>query len=316
MTDRRSVDELSIEELEQILAIRKRQARGATLRRLKGEGRLVGAEPVDEAALEAEPASAPRSVDPAGARYRAVEVDAKPAAQPRRPFAWRKWRDRLLLLVEVGALVGLALVIVGIEQTRQELNRDVAVAGDDDRPTPEPTPLLSAVVLPSGHKPPTAPGGAAPNFDEIPAHLRGYVQSVTPLPIPTSGPGQPTRVVISALGIDASIVPGTDWEQLKKGVGHQPGTANPGERGNLVLAAHNDIFGEIFRDLDRLRPGDEIVVYAIDQSYRYVVAETRIVAPTDVEVMNPTSEPTVTLISCYPYLVDTQRIVVIAVLQA
>jgi sortase A len=315
MTDRRSVDELSIEELEQILAIRKRQAREATLRRLKGEGRVVGAEAADDGAQHVDAADPAQPTELAGVRYRAVELDLKPAAQPRL-FAWRKWRDRLLLLVEVGALVGLALVIVGIEQTRQELNRDVAVARDEDRPTPEPTPLISAVVLPGGHKPPTAPGGAAPNFDEIPAHLRGYVQSVTPLPIPTSGPGQPTRLVISALDIDASIVPGTDWEQLKKGVGHQPRTANPGERGNLVLAAHNDIFGEIFRDLDRLQPGDEIVVYTTDQSYRYVVTETRLVAPTDVDVMNPTSEPTVTLISCYPYLVDTQRIVVIAALQS
>ena len=312
MPDRRSVDELSIEELEQILAIKKRQAREATLRRLKGEGRVVDVESTGDATDRSTPnRGAP--IEPAGSRYRSFELDATPTT-PRRVFGWRAWRDRLLLLVEIGALVGLVLVVVGIEQSRQELNRDVVTARD--LPTPEPTPLITAVVLPGGHKPPTAPGGAAPNFDEIPAHLRSYVQSVTPLPIPTPGPGQPTRIVIPALGIDANIVPGTDWEQLKKGVGHQPGTANPGERGNLVLAAHNDIFGEIFRDLDQLQPGDEIVVYSINQSYRYVVTEKRFVEPTQVDVMNPTSEPTSTLISCYPYLVDTQRIVVFASLQS
>jgi sortase A len=315
MPDRRSVDELSIEELEHILAIKKRQAREATLRRLQGEGRVVDAETVDEV-LSRPGGNGAAPAEPIGSRYRTVELEHRSRPRLRLHVNWRALRDRFLLLVEVGALVGLVLVIVGIEQTRQELNRDVVVAGDANRPTAEPTPVIRAVVLPSGHKPPTAPGGAAPNPDEIPAHLRSYVQSVTPLPIPTPGPGQPTRIVIPAIRVDASIVPGTDWEQLKKGVGHQPGTANPGERGNLVLAAHNDVFGEIFRDLDQLQPGDEIVIHAIDRSYRYVITETRIVEPTAVDVMDPTSEPTVTLISCYPYLVDTQRIAVFATLQS
>ncbi|HLF26757.1 MAG TPA: sortase [Anaerolineae bacterium] len=316
MSDRRTIDELSIEELEQILALRKRQAREATLRRLKGEGRIVDLSSVEEPASQPAPNASPAGAPLVRSRYRTVELDSGAAARRRRVFPWRAVRDRFLLLVEVGALIGLVLVIVGIEQTRQELNRDVAVARDAGKPTAEPTPLLSAVVLPSGHKPPSADGVVEPNFDEIPAHLRAYVQSVTPLPIPTAGPGQPTRIVIPALGVDAQIVPGTDWEQLKKGVGHQPGAANPGERGNLVLAAHNDVFGEIFRDLDQLAPGDEVVVYSIDRVYRYRVTETRLVEPTDVEVMSSTSEPTATLISCYPYRVDTQRIVVFASLQS
>jgi len=97
---------------------------------------------------------------------------------------------------------------------------------------------------------------------------------------------------------------------LKKGVGHHIGSANPGERGNLVLSAHNDVFGEIFRHLDQLQPGDEVIIYSGSQRYRYTVSQQRLVAPTSVEVMAPTNEPTVTLISCYPYLVNNQRIVV------
>ena len=314
MPDRRSVDDLTIEELEQILAIRKRQAREATLRRLKGEGRIVDVEP-DGSAGRSAPDGSAQPIEPAGAAYRSVELSKTARPRFRLSINWRAWRDRLLLLVEVGAVVGLVLVVVNIEQTRQALNQD-AVAARDLPPTPEPTPLIAAVVLPSGHTPPTAPGGAAPNFDEIPAHLRAYVQSVTPMPIPTPGPSQPTRLVVRALGVDAAVVQGTGWEQLKKGVGHQPGSANPGERGNLVLAAHNDVFGETFKDLDKLKPGDEVIVYTIGQSYRYLVTETRIVEPTDVKVMNPTSDPTVTLISCYPYLVDTKRIVVFASLQS
>jgi sortase A len=115
--------------------------------------------------------------------------------------------------------------------------------------------------------------------------------------------------------VDAPIVRGDTWEQLKKGVGHHIGTANPGQRGNMVLSAHNDIYGEIFRNLDKLKPGDEIVVYSGVTSFRYIISQTRIVEPTEVSVMYSTSDPTITLISCYPYLVDNKRIVVSAELQ-
>jgi sortase A len=106
-------------------------------------------------------------------------------------------------------------------------------------------------------------------------------------------------------------VQGDDWETLKLGVGHHLGSANPGERGNMVLSAHNDIYGEIFRYLPDMELEDEIIVHTLTRTYRYVVKARRIIAPTQVEVMDPTREPVVTLISCYPYLIDTQRIVVI-----
>lgn len=84
----------------------------------------------------------------------------------------------------------------------------------------------------------------------------------------------------------------------------------------MVLAGHNDVYGEIFRDLDQLAPGDEILVSSARQTYRYVVRETVIVEPTEVWVMAPTDYASVTLISCYPYRVNTKRIVVFADLAA
>jgi sortase A len=107
------------------------------------------------------------------------------------------------------------------------------------------------------------------------------------------------------------VVQGDGWEQLKRGVGQHIGSANPGDAGNLVLSAHNDIFGELFRDLDQLKPGDDILVSTATRQYTYRVTGLRIVEPTEVSVMEPTSRPTITLISCYPYLKDTERIVVI-----
>src|SRR5690606_13792916 len=97
---------------------------------------------------------------------------------------------------------------------------------------------------------------------------------------------------------------------LKRGVGQHLGSANPGENGNLVLSGHNDIYGEVFRHLDRLQPGDEIVVFSAQNSYTYTITGRLLVAPTFVEVMFPTSNASITLISCYPYMINTQRIII------
>jgi sortase A len=103
---------------------------------------------------------------------------------------------------------------------------------------------------------------------------------------------------------------------LKKGVGQHVGTGLPGKPGNLVLSAHNDIYGETFRELDKLKPGDEIIVSTERRSYTYVVRDLEVVSPTDVWVMGETDHASTTLISCYPYLVNNKRIVVFADLAA
>jgi sortase A len=172
-----------------------------------------------------------------------------------------------------------------------------------------PTPLAGG-VLPGGHAPPEEPG-------IVPTHLRELVEGEAPLavPIPTPGPEAPTRIAIPAINVDALVVEGDSWEQLKLGVGHHLNTADPGERGNMVLSAHDDIYGEIFRRLSDLELGDEVVVYAGEQPYRYIITAKQIVEPTEVNVLAPTTKPVATLISCYPYMVDTHRIVVVAELQ-
>ena len=238
---------------------------------------------------------------------------AMDTAQEARRQTRRRWMDRALLFVEVLAIVGLVGVMFNGMNLLRMLNAEVVQA--IAQPTLTPTPLISAVVLPSGHTPPNSAEGAQPNEAEIPEHLRPFVQSLANLPVPTPAPEQAIRIQIPAIGVDAPVVQGDGWEQLKKGVAQHIGTANPGQTGNLVLSAHNDIFGEIFRYLDKLQPGDEIIVFTNQKQYTYVVDGTRVVEPTAVEVMAPTGSPVVTLISCYPYLVDKQRIVVRANLQ-
>lgn len=147
---------------------------------------------------------------------------------------------------------------------------------------------------------------------EVPAHLKKWLQpaqSIGPMTLPEPVAQPATRIIIPSINVDAPVGEGTDWEALKYQVGHHPGTANPGQRGNMVLAAHNDIYGEIFRYLPNVTIGESVTVYASEQRFHYRLTERRIIRPEQVEVMLPTTGPTVTLISCYPYLIDTYRIV-------
>lgn len=298
--DRRSTEELSIEELEAILARKRLEARQARLRRFQRAGRTlqVTPEPLPSSSLE---------------HFRAGPQEAD-APRPR-PARLQRVLNQGLLVVEIAAVLGLVFLFVSGLGVLQDLNREVSIALRG--PTPSPTPLITAVVLPSGHTPPQSPGGARPNDAEIPANLRPLVESMPPVPIPTIGPEHARTIWIPALAAyhevwnsPVPVVQGDGWEQLRRGVGQHIGSANPGQNGNLVLSAHNDIFGELFRDLDQLRPGDEIILTTATREYVYRVTGYRIVEPTAVEVMLPTARPTVTLISCYPYRVNTHRIVV------
>lgn len=321
MSYRKPASQLSIDDLEELLYRRKRAQRQQRLQRLKKQGRVVdvaGLPPPGPPALRR-----PQAV-PSGAMQRLTLVDgtgeapAQPEPKTRSGIAWRWVANKALLLVEIGLVAGLIWALLSLLETRQELNQELAVVQQAEvaavaLPTPTPTPVIDLVVLPGGHKPPVA--GRPPEPGEagyIPAHLLPAVSNYEPPPIPTPGPEQARRIQIPAIDVDSSIYQGQEWEQLRKGVGQYPGSPPPGEAGNLSLAAHNDIYGEIFRDLDKLAPGDEILISTERQQYVYVVRETEIVAPTDTWVMAPTEYPSVTLISCYPYMVDNKRIVVFA----
>jgi sortase A len=292
---RRSPEDLSVDELRQLLIEKRRSERQKHLDQYRRSGRVIL---VDSAA----------PVSPVDA----LQIDPLfPEEQVAQPPRSRAWFDRLLFLVEIAAVLGLAYVIFNGMNLMRTLNQEVASVLV--LPTPSPTPLISAVVLPSGHIPPRE-GVTRFNDAEIPEHLRPLVQAQMEIAMPTPSPSHAARIKIPSINVFARIVQGDGWEELKQGVGQHIGTPNPGDTGNIVLSAHNDVFGEIFRDLDKLQPGDEVVLYTEQKAYTYVVRQTQVVEPTQVEVMAPTREPVVTLISCYPYLVDTQRIVVTAYL--
>lgn len=222
--------------------------------------------------------------------------------------------DIILLLVEILALIGVVILLGRGSAILRSLNEEASRAFSV--PTVTPTALIQAVVLPGGHTAPDAIGNASFNESEIPEHLRGFVQiQATPVIPVDSDTGRIIRIGISAINVDAPVTEGDDWEALKTGVGLNASSGIPGKAGNVILSGHNDIYGQVFRDLDRLRPGDEIVLLTEKMAYTYIVTGTQIVQPAQVEVMRQTEDSTLTLISCYPYLVDTQRIVVSASLR-
>jgi len=247
-----------------------------------------------------------------GERYQFVEAENSSTKdlgmRPR-----RTWLDHSLLGLEILAALGILAVLGSGLSELATLNRTVASALQ--QPTLEPTPMIFEVVLPEGHTPPNGQGGARPNEAEIPEYLRPSFRSAQLIPIPTPGRHQAIQIQIPAIGVDAPVVQGDSWEQLKKGVAQHLGTPDPGETGNIVLSGHNDVFGEVFRNLDRLQPGDAVILTTSQRRYVYKITGTQLVEPRAVEVMAPTPDARVTLISCHPYLVDVHRIVVSAVLE-
>lgn len=336
MRDKRPVDELTIEELERVLAIRRREERQRQLERMKRSGRVVEAEKPKNgapAAVNGTPAvvmppktaslplgNAPQFEDADDA---AAELLA-PQKAKNEARTWRQFIGRSTLVLEILAILGLFVMGYGLLEEINNLQRETGetmrVQEEVRRagiPTLVPTPQirLDQVVLPSGHAF-TESGAPMFNIAEIPAHLQASVVSAI---YPEVSQRPPTTsetalgISIPAINVDAVIVQGVDWDALSAGVGQLPNGTNPGdESGNLVLAAHNDIYGEIFRYLDQLNPGDRFEIRTQTGSFIYEIRGWEIVAPDAVYVMDPTDTPTATLISCYPYRVSDQRIVVFA----
>ncbi len=307
MPRQRSVEELTSDQLRQLLVEKRHVEREARIEAYKRSGRVIRLEVENPRVVESD-------LDESFELEELEEPAAKPVTNRQRVRTRRKKSmDRLLFGVEIAAIVGLIFIIFSGLNILRNLNKEFASALENPQQTP--TALIQAVVLPGGHTAPVEGIEVAPNEAEIPEHLRPLMQSYAELPIPTPGVKQARQLQIPAIGLSAPVVLGDGWEQLKKGIGQHLNTANPGEIGNMVVSAHNDIFGELFKDLDKLKPGDEVVVTTQNETFTYIVTGTQIVEPTRVDLMAPTPEKTLTMISCYPYRIDTERIVVTAILQ-
>jgi sortase A len=122
------------------------------------------------------------------------------------------------------------------------------------------------------------------------AALRKAAMNVTGRPV--------GRLEILSIGLAAVYIEGADDRTLRRGVGHVPGTAMPGEFGNAVLSGHRDTF---FRPLEKIRYGDRIRILTLDGSYDYRVEAIRIVDPDEGIVIRDFRASVLTLVTCYPF---------------
>ncbi|MED7928697.1 class E sortase [Nonomuraea sp. LP-02] len=137
-------------------------------------------------------------------------------------------------------------------------------------------------------------------------------RAVALLGIPRLGPGY-----------RYAIVEGVGADQLRKGPGHYPGSALPGQVGNFVVSGHRTTFAAPFNRLDELERGDEIVVDAREARYTYRVTSQDVVEPDEVDVLAPVpGKPDIrpirayiTLSTCHPEFSAAQRLIVYGVLK-
>lgn len=126
----------------------------------------------------------------------------------------------------------------------------------------------------------------------------------TPLPArPRAWPAPKAHEVIGELraprlDVSAIVVEGDDVSDLRLGAGHIPGTALPGERGNVAIAAHRDTF---FRNLRGIKANDEIELTTTRGTFKYRVSSTEVVTPETVSVLRSKGRRELTLVTCYPF---------------
>ena len=103
---------------------------------------------------------------------------------------------------------------------------------------------------------------------------------------------------IAKVHLEVPVLDGVDDLSLNRGVGYIPGTARPGERGNVGIAGHRDGFFRVLKDVGS---GDMIELETLDRIDIYKVSQVVIVDKNDPSVLKPTAGPTLTLVTCYPF---------------
>ncbi len=120
-----------------------------------------------------------------------------------------------------------------------------------------------------------------------------------------------TRIKIPALGLDTVVVEGITPSALRAGAGHYPQTPLPCEGGNVSIAGHRTTYGRPFGNIDQLKPGDTIELTTPIGGCVYQVSKAPwVVAPSEMSVLDPTAERSLTLTTCHPKGSAAQRLIV------
>jgi sortase A len=239
-----------------------------------------------------------------------------------RGFLLKNWVDRALKIAERGLVVAAVVAFAywfldgPVRDWIHAQQESQIVWAQGDRPAP--TPAIALPAAPAADAPAaaalpfTSPDAAAASGSSMPRDEFLVPQSVPGATVPDDP--RPVRLTFPSLSQSMDVyeiyVVNGEWEVAEYAAGYHHGTALPGNIGNSVLSGHAGLRGAVFRDLGRLAPGDEVVIETPRWRYVYRVRGSQNVWPTQVEVMDPTPTPTLTLITCTNW--DTQRLVVVA----
>jgi len=258
--------------------------------------------------------------------------ELEPIAQAKEPQPRRRVSGVELAVLSMGVAIILAFFFAGYAVVfRWQAGPGMEVP----TPIPRSAQLATAASLPT----------LVPTFTPVPSVTPSLV---TPeLPTPTLEPGlpaatvvvrppaasPPTRLVIPSLDLDIPVLTvgvktiqeggrsKVVWADVPNAGGFHQTSAYPGNPGNTVINGHRDILGSVFRHLDQIEPGDEIVLYVGEESYAYYVSEILIVpeafASTEQRAENLRligywPEERLTLVTCTPVGLATHRLLVIA----
>ena len=228
-----------------------------------------------------------------------AHAPAQPRPSTRRRSPWLRraevlaWAVGLLLLGVwgLGRLLGTALEQRDLRRFRLALE------------TPQPSPVGATAALPPVNA--QAVDQRRWAKERIQAYAQALLQEApTPLAV----------LRIPRIGLEVPVLAGTDEWTLDRAVGWIEGTGRPGEPGNVGIAGHRDGF---FRGLEEVKLGDSVELVTLSKAQTFRIEGLRIVSPQDVQVLESTPVPSLTLVTCFPFYFAgsaPQRYVVRAVL--
>ena len=130
---------------------------------------------------------------------------------------------------------------------------------------------------------------------------------------PAAAPGNALgRIEIPSIDLDWTVVEGVTTSDLRKGAGHMPDTALPGQPGNAVISGHRTTYGAPFHNLGQTKKGDLIMVTTAAGSHVYQIVEKRVVLPNETWVTGQWEGSWLTLTTCHPKYSARERLIVFA----
>lgn len=169
---------------------------------------------------------------------------------------------------------------------------------------------LESVLISPFPKETFYPGISIKTTDNFPAFFSSLTRT-------SVAPFSQFEISIPKLDIDSALV-AVDSNDLDKGLAHLPGSALPGEQGNVFISGHSSVlFNNNFSKLSKLKLGDEIKVKVSETEFQYRVLSTKVVDPKDVSVIAPPDSAGryLSLMTCVPPGLNIKRLVVLGELR-